>query len=153
MGQCMHKHVRCMHWPVTSQADACTYNMGSKVSSLSRIYLYSSYFGSLIVLKCSFWFCWIIALPNSLLDLIGGGLAPPSQTIGSLLRTPWQVKPAGKFELPETWIRKSHNSANRVSIFWKYQPWALKNLRQKLIVKSNFGANRSHSFVSCAVSY
>ncbi len=38
----------CMHQPVTSRADhmvaACTYCMGSKVSSLSRIYLYSSYF-------------------------------------------------------------------------------------------------------------
>jgi len=35
-----------MHWPVTSQADAYTYCMGSKVSSLYWIYLYSSYFGS-----------------------------------------------------------------------------------------------------------
>ncbi len=48
---CMYKPVRCMHWPVhtspvTSQADACTYCMGSKVSSLSQIYLYSSYFDS-----------------------------------------------------------------------------------------------------------
>jgi hypothetical protein len=34
-----------MHRPVTSQTDTCTYYMGSKVSSLSRIYLYSSYFG------------------------------------------------------------------------------------------------------------
>jgi len=34
----------CMHCPVKSQADACRYCMGSKVSSLSRIYLYSSYF-------------------------------------------------------------------------------------------------------------
>jgi hypothetical protein len=37
-----------MHQPVTSQADhvvaACMYCMGSKVSGLSRIYLYSSYF-------------------------------------------------------------------------------------------------------------
>ncbi len=41
---CMHKPVRCMHWPVTSQVDACTYCMGFKVSSLPRIYLYSSYF-------------------------------------------------------------------------------------------------------------
>ncbi len=40
----MHKPVRCMHQPVTSQAYACTYCMGSKVSSLSWIYLYSSYF-------------------------------------------------------------------------------------------------------------
>jgi hypothetical protein len=31
--------------PVMSQADACTYCMRSKVSSLSPIYLYSSYFG------------------------------------------------------------------------------------------------------------
>jgi hypothetical protein len=29
---------------MTSQADACIYCMGSKVSSLSPIYLYSSYF-------------------------------------------------------------------------------------------------------------
>jgi hypothetical protein len=39
----------CMHWPVTSWANhmvaACTYCMGSNVSSLSRIYLYSRYFG------------------------------------------------------------------------------------------------------------
>jgi hypothetical protein len=42
---CTHKPVRCMHWPVTLQANACTYCMGSKVSSLSRICLYSSYFG------------------------------------------------------------------------------------------------------------
>ncbi len=41
---CMHKPVRCMCQSVTSQADACTYCMGSKVSSLSWIYLYSSYF-------------------------------------------------------------------------------------------------------------
>jgi hypothetical protein len=41
---CMHKSVRCKHWPVVSQANACAYCMGSKVSSLSRIYLYSSYF-------------------------------------------------------------------------------------------------------------
>ncbi len=41
---CMHNHVRFMHQPVMSQADACTYCMGSKVSSLSWIYLYSSYF-------------------------------------------------------------------------------------------------------------
>ncbi len=41
---CMHKCVRCMHQPVTSQADACTNCMGFKVSSLSWIYLYSSYF-------------------------------------------------------------------------------------------------------------
>jgi hypothetical protein len=41
---CIHKPVRCMHRPVTSQPNACTYCMGSKVSSLSRIYLYSSYF-------------------------------------------------------------------------------------------------------------
>jgi hypothetical protein len=33
-----------MHWPVMSQANTCTYCMGSLVSSLSRIYLYSSYF-------------------------------------------------------------------------------------------------------------
>jgi hypothetical protein len=37
-----------MHHPETSQADhevaACTYCMGTKVSSLSLIYLYSSYF-------------------------------------------------------------------------------------------------------------
>jgi hypothetical protein len=43
---CIHKPVRCMHRPVMSQADTCTYCMGSKVSSLSRIYLYSSYFGN-----------------------------------------------------------------------------------------------------------
>ncbi len=38
----------CMHQPVTSYADhvfaPCTYCMGFKVSSLSQIYLYSSYF-------------------------------------------------------------------------------------------------------------
>ncbi len=42
--RCMHKSMRCMHQPVMSQAHACTYCMGSKVSNLSRIYLYSSYF-------------------------------------------------------------------------------------------------------------
>ncbi len=42
---CMYKPVRCMHWPVMSQSNVCTYCMGSKVSSLSQIYLYSSYFG------------------------------------------------------------------------------------------------------------
>jgi hypothetical protein len=47
---CMHRSVRCMHWPVMSQADACTYCIRSKVSRLSRIYLYSSYFVMLIVL-------------------------------------------------------------------------------------------------------
>jgi hypothetical protein len=41
---CMHKPARCMHWPVMSQANACTYCMGSKVSSLSRINLCSNYF-------------------------------------------------------------------------------------------------------------
>jgi hypothetical protein len=41
---CMHKPVRCMPWPVMSQADEWTYCMGSKVSSLCQIYLYSSYF-------------------------------------------------------------------------------------------------------------
>jgi hypothetical protein len=46
---CMHRPVTSwgntwMHLPVTSQADACTYCMGSKVSSFSRIYLYTSYF-------------------------------------------------------------------------------------------------------------
>ncbi len=60
---CMHKPVSCMHQPVMSQANACTYCMGSKVSSLSRIYLYSSYF----VFGILFWFCrlqsqvWIFA--------------------------------------------------------------------------------------------
>ncbi len=34
----------CMHCPVTSQANACRYCMGSKVLSLSWIYLYPSYF-------------------------------------------------------------------------------------------------------------
>ncbi len=41
---------KCMHQPVMSWADhvvaACTYCMGSKVSSLSHIYLYSRYFGT-----------------------------------------------------------------------------------------------------------
>ncbi len=41
---CMHKPVRCMHQLMMLQADACTYCMGSKVSNVSRIYLYSSYF-------------------------------------------------------------------------------------------------------------
>jgi len=41
---CIHKHVRCMHQPVMPQANACTYWMGSKVLSLSQIYLHSSYF-------------------------------------------------------------------------------------------------------------
>ncbi len=36
--------MNCMHCPVTSQSDACRYCMGSKVSSLSQIYLYFSYF-------------------------------------------------------------------------------------------------------------
>ncbi len=34
----------CMHCLLTSQADACRYCIGSKVSSLSLIYLYSSCF-------------------------------------------------------------------------------------------------------------
>ncbi len=44
---CMHLPVRwntCMHQPVTSQADVWIYCIGSKVSSLSQIYLCSSYF-------------------------------------------------------------------------------------------------------------
>jgi hypothetical protein len=41
---CMHKPLSCMHRPVMSQDNACTYCMGSKVSSLSWIYLNSSYF-------------------------------------------------------------------------------------------------------------
>jgi hypothetical protein len=41
---CMHQPVTCMHQPVMSQANACTYCMGSKVSSLSQMYLYSTYF-------------------------------------------------------------------------------------------------------------
>jgi hypothetical protein len=48
---CMHWPVMCMHWPVMSQANACTYCMGSKVPSLSRIYLYSSYFGLVYLFK------------------------------------------------------------------------------------------------------
>ncbi len=43
---CMYWPVTCTHRHVISQADVCTYCMGSKVSSLSQIYLYSSYFGS-----------------------------------------------------------------------------------------------------------
>jgi hypothetical protein len=31
-----------------------------------------------------------------IIGLIGGGQAPPSQTVGSLLRTPYPGKPAGK---------------------------------------------------------
>jgi hypothetical protein len=41
---CMHWPEMYMHRPVTTQADACTYCMGFKLSSLSPIYLYSSYF-------------------------------------------------------------------------------------------------------------
>jgi hypothetical protein len=41
----------CMHCPVTSQADACRYCMGSKVSSLSRIYLYFSYFAKFVAVS------------------------------------------------------------------------------------------------------
>jgi hypothetical protein len=44
----MHKPVRCMHQPVTSKADACTYIMGSVVLISSRICLIPSYFGSFI---------------------------------------------------------------------------------------------------------
>jgi hypothetical protein len=44
----------CMHQPVMSQAHhmvaACTYCMGSKVSSLSRIYLYPSYFDRILLI-------------------------------------------------------------------------------------------------------
>ncbi len=40
--QYMHASANDMH--VMSQAKACTYCMGSKVSSLSWMYLYSSYF-------------------------------------------------------------------------------------------------------------
>ncbi len=40
----MHWPVACMHQPVMSQANACPYCMGSKVSSLSQIYLYTRYF-------------------------------------------------------------------------------------------------------------
>ncbi len=58
IGLCCHGamhavHACIMHWPVMSQADACTYCIRSKVSSLSRIYLYSSYFVLLIVLTYS----------------------------------------------------------------------------------------------------
>jgi hypothetical protein len=42
----MHKPVRCMHQPVMSQADACTYCMGSIVLISSQIYLISSYFAT-----------------------------------------------------------------------------------------------------------
>jgi hypothetical protein len=50
---CMHCSVMCMHWTVTSQTAACTYCTGSKVSSLSRIYLYSSYFEYVVFFKVS----------------------------------------------------------------------------------------------------
>jgi hypothetical protein len=36
---CMHKPVKCMHWTVMSQADACSYCTGSVVLILSQIYL------------------------------------------------------------------------------------------------------------------
>ncbi len=41
---CIHWPVTGMHQPVMSQANACTCCMGSKVSSLFRIYLYPYYF-------------------------------------------------------------------------------------------------------------
>jgi hypothetical protein len=37
-------------------------------------------------------------LTNSYLDLIRGGLAPSSQTVGSILITPWLAKPVGKMD-------------------------------------------------------
>ncbi len=50
----------CMHQPVTSRADhvvdACTYCMGSKVSSLSRIYLYSSHLVPWVIVTQIKWF-------------------------------------------------------------------------------------------------
>ncbi len=45
-----------------------------------------------------------MTLPNSFSGISGtnktnrGGLAPSSQTLGSLLRTPWPAKPAGKLD-------------------------------------------------------
>jgi len=47
-----------------------------------------------------------MTLSNSQLTLIGGGLAPTGPTLGSLLRTPCLVKPAGKMDLLENWIQK-----------------------------------------------
>jgi hypothetical protein len=35
-------------WAMMSQADACSYCMGSAVSISSKIYLYSSYFASVL---------------------------------------------------------------------------------------------------------
>jgi hypothetical protein len=43
----------CMHQPVMSWGNACTFCMGSKVSSLSRVYLYSSYFA---IIRCKNWY-------------------------------------------------------------------------------------------------
>ncbi len=52
----MHLPVMCMHRPVLSQADARIYCMGSKVSSLSQMYLYSSYFA----IKQSIFLIWCL---------------------------------------------------------------------------------------------
>jgi hypothetical protein len=50
-----------------------------------------------------------MTLLNSLIGLTWGGKVPSSQTVGSLVRTPWLADPAGKIDLPEKWIWQSHN--------------------------------------------
>jgi hypothetical protein len=56
-----------------------------------------------------------MTMPNSQLDIIGGGLAPSSQTLGALLRTPgWQIQQE-KLIYQKKWIRQSYN-------FWNHVP-------------------------------
>jgi hypothetical protein len=45
---------------------------------------------------------------------MGWGLASYSQTVGSLLRTPWPVELARKMNLLKKWIQESHNKGNHV---------------------------------------
>ncbi len=55
MGQCM-QYMYASACDITGQSHCCcmcTYCMGSKVSNLSRIYLYSNYFGLVAVIKHS----------------------------------------------------------------------------------------------------
>ncbi len=73
-GQCKHNPVRCMYQPVTSQADACSYCMGSVVLILSQIYLFLQLLWSMPFLQRLFAnankaHCCVHWLSNSLFKL------------------------------------------------------------------------------------
>ncbi len=56
-----------------------------------------------------------------IIRLIGGGLAPVTQTVGSLLISPWPAKPAVKMYLPlQKRIRQTANSTNRYVPNWEF---------------------------------